>query len=67
MPDQDVADVVVVQRVVEGKRDAAGVAEDAIDAFPEQGIPAASCAPLIKFDMSSPTSLTISASIAGLW
>ena len=33
---QDVADVVVVEGVVEGKGDAAGVAEDAIDALAGQ-------------------------------
>ena len=31
--DEDVADVVVVEGVVEGERDAAGVAEDAVDAL----------------------------------
>ena len=36
VPHQDVADLVIVQRVVEGQRDAAGIAEDAIDAFADQ-------------------------------
>ena len=33
---QDVPDVVIVERVVEGKRDAAGIAEEAIDAFADE-------------------------------
>ena len=36
VPDQHVADVVVVQGVIEGQGDAAGIAEDAIHAFPGQ-------------------------------
>ena len=36
VPHQDVADLVIVEGVVEGERDAAGIAEDAIDAFPGQ-------------------------------
>ena len=38
VPHQHVADVVVVEGVVEGEGDAAGIAEDAIDAFPGQAL-----------------------------
>jgi len=36
MPHQDVADLVIVKHIVERQRDAAGIAENAIDAFAGQ-------------------------------
>ena len=42
VPHQDVADVVIVEGVVEGEGDAAGIAEDAIHAFAGQAFQQAS-------------------------
>ena len=44
VPHQHVADVVVVERVVQRERDAAGIAEDAIHAFPDQAFQQHPCA-----------------------
>ena len=51
--DEVVRDLRVVEHVVEGEGHAAGVSEEAIDAFPEEAL-TRMFAPVMRFDMSGP-------------